>query len=59
MTFPGLGMKNALQRPNPVCPMSAEANRGHWVIENSCHYILDWTFDEDRSRIRTGDGPRT
>ena len=29
-------------------------NRGHWVIENGCHYILDWTFDEDRSRIRRG-----
>lgn len=32
-------------------------NRGHWTIENSCHYILDWTFDEDRCRIRTGYGP--
>ena len=32
-------------------------NRGHWCIENSCHYILDWDFDEDRSRIRTGYGP--
>lgn len=32
-------------------------NRNHWSIENSCHYILDWTFDEDRSRIRTGYGP--
>lgn len=32
-------------------------NRGHWSIENSCHYILDWNFDEDRSRIRTGYGP--
>ena len=32
-------------------------NRGHWSIENSCHYILDWNFDEDRSRIRTGHGP--
>ena len=32
-------------------------NRGHWTIENSCHYILDWNFDEDRSRIRTGYGP--
>lgn len=31
--------------------------RGHWSIENSCHYILDWNFDEDRSRIRTGYGP--
>jgi predicted transposase YbfD/YdcC len=34
-----------------------QVNRGHWVIENRCHYILDWTFDEDRSRIRTGYGP--
>jgi predicted transposase YbfD/YdcC len=32
-------------------------NRGHWSIENSCHYILDWNYDEDRSRIRTGHGP--
>ena len=31
-------------------------NRGHWSIE-SCHYIIDWNFDEDRSRIRTGHGP--
>jgi hypothetical protein len=32
-------------------------NREHWSIENSCHYIIDWNFDEDRSRIRTGHGP--
>ncbi|MBF0554632.1 MAG: hypothetical protein HQK96_08785 [Nitrospirae bacterium] len=32
-------------------------NRGHWSIENSCHYIIDWNYDEDRSRIRTGFGP--
>ncbi len=34
-----------------------KTNRGHWCIENSCHYIIDWNFDEDRSRIRTGHGP--
>lgn len=34
-----------------------EINRGHWSIENSCHYIIDWNYDEDRSRIRTGHGP--
>jgi predicted transposase YbfD/YdcC len=34
-----------------------EINRGHWTIENSCHYILDWNYDEDRCRIRTGFGP--
>jgi predicted transposase YbfD/YdcC len=32
-------------------------NRGHWSIENSCHYIIDWNYGEDRSRIRTGHGP--
>ncbi len=31
-------------------------NRGHWSIE-SCHYILDWNYDEDRSRISKGFGP--
>jgi predicted transposase YbfD/YdcC len=34
-----------------------KTNRGHWSIENSCHYIIDWNYDEDRSRIRTGHGP--
>jgi predicted transposase YbfD/YdcC len=32
-------------------------NRGHWSIENSCHYIIDWNYDEDRSRIAKGYGP--
>jgi predicted transposase YbfD/YdcC len=32
-------------------------NRGHWCIENSCHYIIDWNYDEDRSRIHVGHGP--
>ena len=31
-------------------------NRGHWTIE-AMHHILDWSFDEDRCRIRTGHGP--
>jgi len=34
-----------------------QVNRGHWIIENGCHYILDCNYDEDRSRIRTGYGP--
>lgn len=32
-------------------------NRGHWCIENSCHYVIDWNYDEDRSRIRKEHGP--
>jgi predicted transposase YbfD/YdcC len=30
----------------------ARAVRGHWSIENSCHWILDMTFGEDQSRTR-------
>jgi predicted transposase YbfD/YdcC len=30
----------------------ARAVRGHWGIENSCHWSLDMTFREDESRIR-------
>jgi predicted transposase YbfD/YdcC len=30
----------------------ARAIRGHWSIENSCHWSLDMTFREDESRIR-------
>jgi len=31
--------------------------RGHWLIENSLHYLKDETFGEDRSRIRTKNSP--
>ena len=31
-------------------------NRGHWRVE-SCHYIIDLNYSEDRSQIRTGFGP--
>ena len=34
----------------------ASAIRAHWGIENQLHYILDMSFDEDRNRIRAGDG---
>jgi predicted transposase YbfD/YdcC len=30
----------------------ARAIRGHWSIENSCHWTLDVTYREDESRIR-------
>lgn len=35
-----------------------ELNRGHWEIENRVHYVRDVTYDEDRCRIRTQNGPR-
>jgi predicted transposase YbfD/YdcC len=30
----------------------ARAVRGHWAIENTCHWSLDFTYREDESRIR-------
>ena len=35
----------------------ARAVRGHWAIENSLHWVLDVTFDEDRARNRRDNGP--
>lgn len=31
--------------------------RGHWAIEDRLHHVRDMTYDEDRSHIRTGNGP--
>lgn len=43
--------------PQQASPQRVLAvNRGHWSIE-SVHHIIDWNYDEDRSRIRTGFGP--
>jgi len=46
------------QTPEQATPQAVlTTNRGHWTIENSCHYIVDWNFHEDRSRISAGHGP--
>ena len=36
-----------------------QISRGHWVIDDSCQYIIVWNYDEDRSRSRSrrGHGP--
>lgn len=34
----------------------AELVRRHWAIENQLHYRRDWSFDEDRCRIRHPNG---
>jgi predicted transposase YbfD/YdcC len=30
----------------------ARSVRGHWSVENGCHWVLDMTFREDESRRR-------
>ena len=32
--------------------------RQHWAIENRLHWVLDMAFDEDRCRVRRGQGAR-
>jgi predicted transposase YbfD/YdcC len=43
---------------HPTARSFAGAVRGHWGIEKSVHWVLDVTFGEDGSRIRSGDAPQ-
>ena len=36
----------------------AQVIRGHWGIEDRLHWVRDVTYDEDRSQVRTANGPR-
>lgn len=45
-------------KPMTLAPPATVAAwiRGHWAIEDRLHYVRDLTYDEDRSRVRTGSG---
>jgi predicted transposase YbfD/YdcC len=45
-----------LELADPAC--IAFLLRGHWEIENRLHWVRDVTYNEDHSRLRTGNAPR-
>jgi predicted transposase YbfD/YdcC len=42
----------------PDAKQLLHATRTHWTVENSLHWVLDVTFQEDASRIRTRNSPQ-
>jgi predicted transposase YbfD/YdcC len=51
----------AIASLNPAQASAAELAaivRGHWSIEDRLHWVRDTAYDEDRSQIRTDNGPR-
>jgi len=58
-TFNG---RTSIEQRHYICTLNdvkpfAHATRAHWGVENSLHWVLDVTFREDDSRIRTGYAP--
>lgn len=53
-----MNLAAALEVLLPDASALLQAIRQHWTIENSFHWVLDVTFGEDRSRIRTGNAPQ-
>jgi predicted transposase YbfD/YdcC len=58
-TFRG---ETRIERRHYLCTLTdvhsfAQATRAHWGVENSLPWVLDVTFREDDSRIRTGYAP--
>ena len=42
----------------PDAPALNQAIRSHWGVENRLHRVLDVSFHEDLSRVRTGHAPQ-
>ena len=54
-TVVGLTSRSSDQAPPQVL---LDTVRQHWTIENKVHWTRDVTWQEDRSRVRTGATPR-
>ena len=49
---PGFEVVHCLTSREGSAEELAKILTDHWGIENSCHYVLDVTFGEDRSQVR-------
>jgi len=48
----------SLSKDRATPEMILKDNRFHWSIEDRLHYVRDFTYDEDRSQIKTNNGPQ-
>ena len=48
----------SLSKDRATADMLLQNNRFHWSIEDRLHYVRDFTYDEDRSQIKTKNGPQ-
>ena len=42
----------------PDATVILDITRQHWAVESSLHWVMDVTFREDDTRIRSGDSPQ-
>jgi len=54
---PGVETRYYISSLENDAKLSNEAVRSHWGVENSLHWVLDMTFQEDRSRIKKENAP--
>ena len=47
-----------LSKDRATPDMLLQDNRLHWGVEDRLHYVRDFTFDKDRSQIKTNNGPQ-